>query len=674
MISLQLKKSTSVKLSDHIAPYLAQIYSPQEFKSELNTLDKLRDSALGVSANASGRDVLFRYFAQLELLSLHVPTSPLKIEFEWRDLYSKKSQKQSSLAFEKACVLFNLGACLSVLASEACQSHDYKTAYHDYCCAAGVFNLISTSFLHPASVDIQPATVSVLSKLMLAQAQHCFFLKAAFPQTSIKANMGLLAKLGMAACSLYEEAIQGLTKLYDEERWGDKQFVPEIEVILQELRAQTYHCSARYFETQHKYGDAIALLHESRRLTTEKRDADEIQHQIKKLEKDNDLIYHERVPSTLPVIPETVSAKALPLSSIYPQEEASNVLGRDIFEKVVPLKVHEKASLYSEMAAQFLRDQQEKTDIANLELESALEYMDLPASIARLRVRAEELGEVPSEVLEYSATVRRSAPLNEADFQFDEQRRRILAMANSDVKEKLVAAGRTDKDLLAMYHKLVPEIDGLKSLDKLVASYRAATRPSLNLLDLDDTDLDAELGKVGALVAKLNKIKTERQSTLADLRQKVHDDDLIQTIVANQNCEDIVTQVFEPQLRKFDPLVLRLDATARLQKSVLNECVASWKSLLDTPAAKRRQEEQLAAQEAIDRLTSDLTQTFRTFEAASSGIQDAKRFYDNLERQALNPSAPVVPARPPVPPKPARPDGLSGYETPSAYNPSMYHQ
>jgi len=680
MITLPLKKSEPAKLSEHIAPVLAQVYPVGEFRSELEAIDKLRVSALGVAANAAGRDLLFRYFVQLELLSLHVPTSPFRTEFAWHDLYSRDTQRQSSLAFEKAAVLYNLAAVLGGLGAEACAAQDYKSAYHDFCCAAGVLDFISTSFLHAASIDVQPATVAVLSKLMLAQAQHCFFLKAAFPaQITSKPNRALLAKLGAAACSLYGDAESGLQKLYDEEHWGDRGAFKQLEDTVKELRAQTYHCQAKHHEEKHEYGAAIACLQEARRLASDRRDAEETSAQIKVLEKDNDLIYHERVPATVPVIGETVTAKPLPISAVYAtQEEASKVAGRDLFERVVPIKVHEKASLYTEMTTQFVRDQQEKADIANLELASALEYMDLPASISRLRASTADLTQVPPEVLEYSAEVRRS-PLTEQSFQFDDQRRKILAFAQankdptgppSTVRENLVLAGKTDQELLAMFRGASADFDRLRNLDGLVQSYKDCVKPDISLLDLDSStaDLDGELDKVSALVAKLQKIRAERQSTLTDLRDKVRNDDITQAIVAHQDAADVASAVFEPELRKFDPLVRRLDATVRLQKSVLNEAVAAWKALLASPAAKKRQEEQRSAQEAFDKLTSQLSNAFYTFEAAREGAANAAAFYASLEKQALGVSAPQRP--PKIPPK--RADGLSGYDTPSAYNPSMY--
>lgn len=55
------------------------------------------------------------------------------------------------------------------------------------------------------------------------------------------------------------------------------------------------------------------------------------------------------------------------------QADIPNIIGPDIFQKLVPLSVHESESKYSEEKAKILRAEQERADVANGELQATLD-------------------------------------------------------------------------------------------------------------------------------------------------------------------------------------------------------------------------------------------------------------------------------------------------------------
>ena len=176
-----------------------------------------------------GRNILYKYFAQLELLEVHFPLndSGVRVAFTWLDAFSRKSVTQHSIVFEKACVIFCLGAVLSQIADNQnrLEADGLKVAYQSLQCAAGMFTHIHDNFLHAPSDDVSKNCVQTLSSLMLAQAQEvrdfchsrliaansvfrqCFWEKAVMDR--LKPSM--VAKLASSVCRLYQTALDSAT-------------------------------------------------------------------------------------------------------------------------------------------------------------------------------------------------------------------------------------------------------------------------------------------------------------------------------------------------------------------------------------------------------------------------------------------------------------------------------
>ncbi len=110
--------------------------------------------------------------------------------------------------------------------------------------------------------------------------------------------------------------------------------------------------------------------------------------------KDNDLIYHDILPSesSLPAVDKLVAATPIAIQEIFAAPEVQRVIGPDLFQNLVPLGVHEKASLYSEEKAKIARAESERHDIATGELQATLEYLGLPGSLKKYRAIAQGSG------------------------------------------------------------------------------------------------------------------------------------------------------------------------------------------------------------------------------------------------------------------------------------------
>ena len=104
------------------------------------------------------------------------------------------------------------------------------------------------------------------------------------------------------------------------------------------------------------------------------------------ISRDNDMVYHDIVPSseTLEEIEKVAAVKPILFSELYPPEEVARVVGNDIFTKLVPLAVTEAASLYSEEKAKILRTDGDVVRQADQTLQITLKDANVPKSLDSL--------------------------------------------------------------------------------------------------------------------------------------------------------------------------------------------------------------------------------------------------------------------------------------------------
>lgn len=88
MLSCPLKQTNEIDWIHPLKQYIRTTYGddPERYSEECSTLNRLRQDMRGAGADsASGRDLLYRYYGQLELLDLRFPVDEnhIKISFTW---------------------------------------------------------------------------------------------------------------------------------------------------------------------------------------------------------------------------------------------------------------------------------------------------------------------------------------------------------------------------------------------------------------------------------------------------------------------------------------------------------------------------------------------------------------------------------------------------------------
>lgn len=213
-IRLEFKQTKEVDWITPIQKWISNNYQGGDYSKEEQKLDRLRQDMRGAGRDATGRDLLYRYYMQIDNLEKRLPVDEyhVKVLFTWYDCFSKKETGQYSLAYEKASTLHNLSACLSAIAAgqERQEGTGASAAYRGLRAAVGVLQYINDNFLHAPSVDLSKETVTVLVTLMLSQAQECLLERGEGKSEALLAK--LAAWLAFQYNNLYDGVQDGIQR------------------------------------------------------------------------------------------------------------------------------------------------------------------------------------------------------------------------------------------------------------------------------------------------------------------------------------------------------------------------------------------------------------------------------------------------------------------------------
>ncbi|OMJ18681.1 pH-response regulator protein palA/RIM20 [Smittium culicis] len=403
LISIPLKRTSPAKFTDVLSLYIQQSYAepPEAYLDDLRVLDGMREAAVLSFDNTSDfnssfldRTISFdiellistfnRYYGQLSLIFTKFPPNT-DIEFHWGNAFNSDiTIKQTDLWYERAAILFNVGAIYSQIAvkSLTSDSNGYKFAFNNLQLSAGAFNFLRSKILiecrNQMTEDLDIPSLVLLEKLMIAQAQECSFFKA----VSDKMKNKNIAKIAKSVSDFYQICLDSIRNsslpinLF--QGWEDQ---ISFKVCYYEAVVH-YRCSCDSLENG-KYGAEISHLEIARdRLSSALNRT--INDSLSRSTNDNDLIYLDYVPPAheLPVvsgfkmanliIPEVIADPA----RFVDKEE----LGSPLFRALVPLVVHQAASLYEERKEQYIR-MKIILPLDELSADDAMDSVDKPIGI-----------------------------------------------------------------------------------------------------------------------------------------------------------------------------------------------------------------------------------------------------------------------------------------------------
>ncbi|XP_068603190.1 programmed cell death 6-interacting protein [Brachionichthys hirsutus] len=675
-ISVPLKKTSEVDLVKPLSKFITATYPTSEEQGEylrtVEELNKLRKNAVGrpLDKHESSLEILLRYYDQLCAVEPKFPFSEnqLCLTFTWKDAFDKGSLFGSSvklalasLGYEKTCVLFNAAALASQIASEQNLDNEegLKNAAKFYQLASGAFGHIKdtvlTSLNREPTMDISPETVGTLSIIMLAQAQEVIFLKA----TSDRMKDAVIAKLANQAADYYGDA-------YKQCQYKDN--LPK--EVLSVLAAK--HCIMQANAELHqsvlakqkkRFGEEIARLQHSAELVKKvashydeyvsvKDLNDKINRFLTAAKKDNDFIYHDRVPEIKDLEHIGKAAVVKGTAITYPISQKFT----DLFEKMVPLMVQQSMSTYNQRKAETVNrlvgTMREATNLCN----GVLASLNLPAALEDLSGDS-----IPQSIAEKARSIVQQGGLQSIEQlirdlpEFLTRNREILDEALKMLNDEET----TDNELRTkfnqrwnrtpsgdLYKPLRTEGDNFRSiLDKAVQADRVvqdrynAHCEMIALLCKPENELNAAIPSANpiktlqgsevvtvlrSLLAQLDEVKKERETLEAEIKGVTFDMSITFLTALGQDGSINEEQLSVGQLDQlYGSYNQKVQASVRTQEELLGNIQTSYQEFSNL---KQSNTEANQREEVLKKLAS----AHDSYVEITSNLREGTKFYNDL--------------------------------------------
>ncbi|KAI6778954.1 pH-response regulator protein palA/prr-like protein [Emericellopsis cladophorae] len=477
MLSLPFRKGTHISLASVIRQYINEKYDqhPDMFKRDLEFIDDLRQQAVNVhEPHASGVAKLTQYAAQLVWIGGKFPID-IGAEFTWYPALGYNIDRplvRNNLKFELMNALFNLAALYAQLALNTPRGNTegLKTAANYFSQAAGVISHIQSVVLPELRMsdppeDMDANTLESLNQLMLAQSQECFWQKAVLDGY----RDASIAKLASRVSDLYIQASEAAIK-------SDA----VSSAWIHHMSAKHHHFAAaaqyraacdcleksRFGEEVARLTDALACvndgLREARGGFLGKTVVDDlnglkkkVEADLKRAEKDNDMIYLNPVPpkSDLKILERANMAIArIPPQVADPYKFFGDhaEFGPALFSRLVPFSVHVAISIYEERRDRMVNQEIiQRLESLTEKIHTLFEQLGLPGSLQAVE---KPIG-LPQSLVQHAEDIRQADAVERVRRSFADidKLRSADMMIFEEGKAALAAEEEEDQRLRAKY-------------------------------------------------------------------------------------------------------------------------------------------------------------------------------------------------------------------------------
>ncbi|CAG0880578.1 unnamed protein product [Cyprideis torosa] len=424
LLAVPLKKASEVSLIQPLRTIIASTFSTadkregDQFREAIEELNTLRSNAAWktLDKHESSLETLCRYHDQVASLEAKIPPGEVNIQFKWKDAFDRGSLFGArlnltipSFSYERVCVLFNIAALQTQIAAAQNRQHDegLKVATKYMQSASGIFNYLKGSVLaaiqREPTPDLNPDTLAALSALCLAQAQELIVFKA----TQDRMKSGSLAKVCAGTEELYAEALKLMQKESCKAIW-EKEWLPLVAGKQGAFHGLTEMHQGAVCEQKKAIGEQISRLQFALDLLKQAQsrsgvtgffaeDIARIERSLQSARKDNDFIYHERVPDPKLLEPIQKMSVAKPT----PMKEQLSTNFTDLFAALVPVQVIQACVQFDLRKAEIVNQEVGKVKEATQLLNGVLVSLNLPAALEDSSGQA-----IPQSLREKAAAVR----------------------------------------------------------------------------------------------------------------------------------------------------------------------------------------------------------------------------------------------------------------------------
>ncbi|VVC91084.1 unnamed protein product, partial [Leptidea sinapis] len=345
LLVVPFKKSSDVDIVKPLKNLIQSTYNEgaEDIGDAITELSRLRTNAIWKVFEKSSLDDLYSYYDQLVSLESKIPPQEVQIPFKWKDAFDRGS-------------IFGGRMSLS----------NVMLAVHQ-----------------ETTPDLNPETLNTISQLMLAQAQEVIAYKCM--RDEMKESM--VAKVCAQCEELYTDALRSMQNQLHKHLW-ERDWIPAVSSKQTLFRGATHYYQAQVCRAGKAVGEEIARLQLAVELLKGSSGgklldlATKAARQLAAAVKDNDFIYHERIPDARALEPVARAAVAQVLPP--PERWAS---ARDLFAKLMPAPVQQALQASAARKADMVNTEINKLRDATQLLNSGV---GLPESI---RVKARELRE-----------------------------------------------------------------------------------------------------------------------------------------------------------------------------------------------------------------------------------------------------------------------------------------
>ncbi|KAN0120828.1 BRO1-like domain containing protein [Russula decolorans] len=415
-LSIPFKRTYPIPLTDTVYSHIRSknhTVHPEAFKWDLNKWEELRKAVAGCSVHVDQVEAILVYHAQLAFILTKLPAD-VSLEIPYAPAFSPDEIPVSlpNLHFERCCLLFNLASLYSQLGlTEDRTSRDgVKRASAFYQNSAGTLSYLKTSAWNKLKgslsdedglpLDLSEAFLSAVESLMLAQAQECVWQWAVMGRGS----NGTIAKLAAQVSILYDNARSGIRNAVTP-IWGA---LPSEWTVHIEVKCLHFSAASQYRksidDTEHnKYGHEVARLAFAQSTAKSAFDkarrgaSKSVMEDVKSLleildsnltraQRDNDLIYHQDVPSvsSLPVIqPASMVSSIVSPGLLEPRKTLGN--NNLIFGELIGLGAQTAIEIYNDRRTTAIKEYiKDRAQQLNDVYTQQLQVLKLPASLDAL--------------------------------------------------------------------------------------------------------------------------------------------------------------------------------------------------------------------------------------------------------------------------------------------------
>ncbi|XP_076302882.1 programmed cell death 6-interacting protein-like protein AliX [Lasioglossum baleicum] len=671
LIAIPLKKPSDVDVIKPLTNIIKSTYSnasdQKDYTEAISDFSKLRNNALwrAFEKYESSLEVIYSYYDQLCALEGKIPAHELQIPFKWKDAFDrtifggKLSLTISTLAYEKVCVLFNIAALQSsVAAAQSLESDEgLKLTAKLFQQSAGIFNYLKTNVMmaiqQEPTPDISPETLGALSALMLAQAQEIFVHKAIHDTM----KDGIIAKLAAQAEELYVDALKLFQKEIFRAFW-DKEWVPLIAGKQAGYRAMTEFYQSLVCKNNKLIGEEIARLEHAVELfkAAQQRSnkpylfqdyANRAQRNLTEVKKDNDFIYHERIPDikSLEPVGKASVAKLIPMPEVF----SSNF--KDLFADLLPVNVHQAVSSFEVRRNELVNSEISKLREMTQILNGVLASLNLPAAIE------DTSGTVlPQSVLEKAQYVKDAGGIKALEHcmkelpdllqrnkeLLDESERMLQEERESDdqLREQFkdrwtrISSSRLTEQFTITLRKYREIINNAVSADKVVREKYENHKEGMEILSLNESDLINTV-PTGSAVQESNTV-TQLRKLMEDVETLKTERDVIESELKSTTIDMKTTflsalakdgAIDEPNLsvesigKSYGPLQKQVrDSVSRQEQLIaeIQKCHTEFTA------------EQSGSGSLRETMLCKLASAYDAFKELKSNLNEGAKFYNDL--------------------------------------------